>query len=235
MNEIDLQRGIDRREFKVVYQPIVAFESGQIAGLEALVRWKHPQQGLISPAHFIAAAEESGLIVPIGDFVLNESLKELGPLRCSISINLSRRQLLDENVVSSIENALKNAGVAPRLLTLEVPQSAIALYPDAVLPVLGRLRMLGVKLAIDDFRSAGDAEQLIPNIAVDALKIDHALVHAVGDNDEQSAIIETIVDHAHNLDIDVIAEGVETVEQFTLLQAIGLDFGQGYLFSRPVG
>jgi EAL domain-containing protein (putative c-di-GMP-specific phosphodiesterase class I) len=234
--ETALRRAIDSEELRVLYQPQVRLSDGAIVSYEALVRWQHPERGLIDPADFIPIAEESGLIVPLGDWVLRRVCEDKAgwskPL--SVSINVSPRQLAADGFVDNVREVLEESGVEPASVCFEVTESALFGDPETALVRLGELRSLGVRLAIDDFgigfSSLWHLRQL-PD--VDLLKIDRAFINEIGRNRKDSAIVGAVIVLAGSLGMDIVAEGIETQEQATELRAMGADFGQGYLFGRP--
>lgn len=240
--ENDLRAAIEKREFRVVYQPIVSLQSGGIDGFEALVRWEHPTKGTISPDQFIPVAEETGLIVPIGQFVLHEALRQLVSLsmrfpelaHLSMSVNLSKRQLIEEQLFDTIKHALQLTGVAPHRLKLEVTESVVMQHAEAVTPILAKLKSLGVKLAMDDFGTGHSSLSCLHRFPIDCLKIDRAFITTMGLNRQYAAIVHAIVTLAHNLGMVVVAEGIESPDQVVLLQSLECGFGQGYFFSKPV-
>ena len=238
--EMDLRRGIERGEFKVVYQPIVDLETSTIRGFEALVRWHHPAQGLISPAQFIPLAEETGLIVGLGEIVLSEAcrqaarwVKEQGaPLH--ISVNISSRQLSQSDLVGTVTRELAASGLAASALHLEITESAIMHNPDAAGEVIENLRALGCRISVDDFGTGYSSLSYLHRFSIDHLKIDSSFVQGSTQDPKSAEIIRSIIDLGRSLGIAVVAEGIETVQQHEQLRALHCGFGQGYLFSRPV-
>ncbi len=237
----ELRKAIERDEFVAHYQPIAAMDSGQVVGFEALVRWEHPDRGLISPLEFIPVAEETGLIVPIGWRVLEAACHQLKLLEQEfpdrdmwISVNLSKRQMTEKDLVARVARLIERTGVTPRRLKLEVTESLVMEHAESVTPVLGQLRNLGVQLAMDDFGTGHSSLSCLHRFPVNCLKIDRAFISNMGLNRQYAAIVHAVVTLAHNLGMEVIAEGVETLDQVALLQSLECDLGQGYLFSRPV-
>lgn len=238
--ETDLRRALTRRELHVYYQPIASLETGQIVGFEALARWHHPKHGLVLPEMFVNIAEETGLICPLGLFVLRESCRQLAGWRArhpahrplTVSVNVSHAQLADPVFVESVSGALEDCGLEARALRLEVTESAIGYDVELAVEVLARLRALGVKVHVDDFGTGHSSLDSLHRLPVDALKIDRSFLQE--SNGDKAEIVRTVVALAHNLGLDVIAEGVETHPQLAYLRSLGCDFGQGWLFSRPL-
>ncbi len=237
----DLQHALDRREFVLYYQPEVELVSHRIVGLEALIRWEHPERGLIPPMDFIPAAEETGMILPIGDWGLAEACHQIqewcredpacdAPRVC---VNLSARQFSREGLADHVEALLRRTGVSSRLLGLEMTESS--LIPDAgtALQVLSGLRRLGVSLLMDDFGTGYSSLHHLHAFPFDVLKVDRSFVTRMTEGDQPLQIVRTIVELARVLGMDVVAEGIETQEQETLLRQLGCRFGQGFLFSKP--
>jgi EAL domain-containing protein (putative c-di-GMP-specific phosphodiesterase class I) len=240
--ETDLRRAIERDEFFVQYQPIVSLETSHLRGFEALVRWKHPERGLISPIDFIPVAEETGLIVQIGDFVLREACQQMQHWHTLfpsdppmfISVNLSGKQFTQPDLTSEVAAILTETGLNPRSLKLEITESVVMDNIETATEMLKQLRSLGVKLSIDDFGTGYSSLSYLHRFPIDTLKIDRSFVTQMSDNNENMEIVRTVVMLAQNLGMDVVAEGVETSEQLSLLQRLGCEFGQGYFFSKPV-
>ncbi len=240
--ETDLRHAIERGEFCLHYQPIVSLVSSRIVGFEALVRWSHPVRGLIQPAAFISVAEDTGLIVPLGHWVLREACRQIAEWQrrggdwagLGMSVNLSARQLLDPELVTKVAGLLGETGLDPRCLRLEITESTIVENAAVAVSMLSRLRALNVQLHMDDFGTGYSSLSYLHRFQIDTLKIDRSFVSAMGDRGENSEIVRTIVTLARNLGIDVIAEGVETPEQLAQLRALGCEHVQGFFFSRPV-
>ncbi|HEX7956917.1 MAG TPA: EAL domain-containing protein, partial [Pyrinomonadaceae bacterium] len=241
--ETDLRRALTRGEFFLNYQPIVDLETGKISSFEALVRWRHPERGLVMPGDFVSVAEETGLIVPLGLFVLNEACRQmrswqklgLADERVTISVNLSSRQFSQADLIEQISSALRDSGLRASNLKIEITESMVAENIDTAIDMLTQLRALGVGISIDDFGTGYSSLSYLHRFPIDTLKIDRSFVTQMTDNAENAEIVRTIVTLARSLDMDVIAEGVETREQLRQLGSLGCDYGQGYLFSRPVG
>jgi diguanylate cyclase (GGDEF)-like protein len=240
--ETDLRRAIDRGEFAVHYQPIVALRTGRIAGFEALVRWEHPERGMIAPSVFIPVAEETGLILPLGLWVLRAACRQLrtwqegAPELSSlmISVNLSSKQLMQPDLVEQVDQVLRETGLAPEHLKLEITESVIMEHPPSANEVLGRLKDRGIQLSLDDFGTGYSSLSYLHRFPIDTLKVDRSFVNRIDAEDGDPVIVQTIVALAHNLGMQVIAEGVETEEQVNRLKAMGCEYGQGYFFARPV-
>jgi EAL domain-containing protein (putative c-di-GMP-specific phosphodiesterase class I) len=240
--EGDLRRAIARREFHVYYQPIVALETGRIAGFEALVRWEHPQRGFISPDEFIPIAEETGLIIPIGHWVLREACYQLrawhlqfaAALPLTISVNISGRQFAQPNLVEQIRQTLWETGLEARYLKVEITESVIMEHGEATITRLQKLRDLGVQLSIDDFGTGYSSLSYLQRFPINTLKIDRSFVNRIGNNGENIEIIQAILALVRSLNIDAIAEGAETTEQVAQLKLLKCDYGQGWWFSGAV-
>jgi diguanylate cyclase (GGDEF)-like protein/PAS domain S-box-containing protein len=239
--ETDLRRGIDRHELRLHYQPILSLDSDQVCGFEALVRWQHPERGLLYPGDFIHIAEDTGLIVPLGWWVLREACLQMRawrerfgddpPLR--MSVNLSSKQLQQPDLVAQVAGTLEETGLPAASLKLEITESAIIHDPDAAASLLAQLRGLGVEIGLDDFGTGYSSFSYLHRFPIDTLKIDRSFVDQMG-TAEKAEIVRTIVKLAHQLNMDVVAEGVETATQRSQLQAMQCEFGQGYYFSRPI-
>lgn len=240
--ETDLRRAVERREFLVHYQPIVSLETSGIAGFEALLRWQHPARGLVLPTEFISVAEETGLIVPIGQWILDEACRQTriwqeqigAHKQLAISVNLSNKQFLQPDLIERINQMLLETGFDPRSLKLEITESVVMENAGEATARIRQLRDLGVELYMDDFGTGYSSLSYLHRFPVDTLKIDRSFISWMGARDEDSEIVRTIVELAHNLHMEVIAEGVETEEQVSYLKALQCEYGQGYYFSRPL-
>jgi diguanylate cyclase (GGDEF)-like protein/PAS domain S-box-containing protein len=236
--ESDLRRALGKDELRVHYQPIVDARSGRVAAHEALARWQHPERGLVSPADFIQLAEETGLILKLGEWVLREACRWatfIGVERgLQVSVNLSARQFNDPKLVQVVAAALRETGLPARLLELEITESTAMQHTDVTLGTLNRLKQLGVSIAIDDFGTGYSSLSYLKRFPVDKLKIDRAFTAELPGDEDQCAIVSAIVALAHALDIQVVAEGVENQAQRAFLVNCGCDFIQGYLMGKPV-
>ncbi|MBD2254347.1 sensor domain-containing protein [Nostoc parmelioides] len=240
--ETDLRWAIARQELYVVYQPIVSVATGKITGFEALVRWEHPERGLISPVEFIPVAEETGLIIQIGQFVLRESCQQLKQWHLefpefqhlSINVNLSGKQFSQPYLVEEIEQLLQEFELDANSIKLEITESAIMASPEQAATILQQLKTLGIQLCIDDFGTGYSSLAYLHCFPIDVLKIDRSFTKRIDSDSEQLAIIRAIVTLANNLEMSVVAEGVETVNQLVQLQLLKCDQAQGYLFSKPL-
>jgi diguanylate cyclase (GGDEF)-like protein len=233
--ESALRRALERGELRLHYQPEVDLETGDIAGFEALVRWEHPLRGLLHPSAFIPLAEETGLIVGIGEWVLREACTEAAgwPAPLTLSVNLSARQLAQHDLVAVVRRALSETGTDPAKLCLEITESAVMESGAATTAQLRALKSLGVRLAIDDFGTGFSSLAHLRRFPVDVLKIDGTFVSGLGREPQDASIAAAVISLAHALDLKTVAEGVETDEQLSILKQLGCDLGQGYLFARP--
>ena len=240
--ENDLRRALDREELRVHYQPIVSLENGQLAGFEALLRWQHPERGFISPVDFISLAEDTGLIVPIGMWILKRACQQLAKWQwrspanrqLMMSVNLSSKQLAQAALVDQIRETLEETHVDPRHLKLEITESAVMENAETAAQLLRRLKALGVQLSIDDFGTGYSSLGYLHRFPVDILKVDRSFIGRIGEAAENIEIVRTIVSLAENMGMQVVAEGVETLSQLSQLRRLNCQYGQGYLFSRPV-
>jgi diguanylate cyclase (GGDEF)-like protein len=239
--EMEMRRGLARGEFRLYYQPIVSIETGQVRAVEALLRWQHPERGLLLPESFVPLAEENGLILPLGSWVLRESCRQLGawdahgaerPL--GLTVNLSPRQLSKRDFLDEVSSTVDESGLESRRITLEITESVI--MDDSVMAagILTRMRDREMEVSIDDFGKGHSSLSQLHRLPFDVLKIDRSFVSAMGLRAGNREIVRTIVELGHNLDMRVVAEGVETPEQLAVLRGMGCDDAQGYLFSRPL-
>jgi diguanylate cyclase (GGDEF)-like protein len=240
--EHSLHRALERSELLLHYQPVVEVAGATTVGVEALIRWRHPEQGMVTPGRFIPVAEESGLIIPIGAWVLEEACGQLrawhefgtaGP-RGSVEVNLSARQIDDPQIVATVESVLARTGLPPGQLTLEITESALMRDAASALVVLRALKELGVLLAIDDFGTGYSSLSYLQRFPLDIVKVDRMFVEQLGMGSGGDEIVSAVIQLAHALGLEVVAEGVETEQQLAVLRSLACDFAQGFLFSRPV-
>ncbi len=239
--EEELRRAVEREEFVVHYQPVVRLGDGSIAGVEALARWQHPERGLILPDDFIPLAEETGLIIPIGNWILEEASRHVRELqrrngddRLRLAVNFSSRQLTDPSMEEQLTVALERSGMDPTTLVLEITETVLAADTEPMIERMLRLRRLGLSFAMDDFGTGYSALGYLRHYPIQMLKIDRSFVHALGEGAEDTALVRAIVNLASTLGMQVVAEGVEESWQATLLHRLGCTLGQGYYFARPM-
>jgi len=240
--ENDLRQAIGRGELRVHYQPIVTLDSGRVTEVEALVRWQHPTRGLMAPADFISIAEETALIIPIGQWVLEEACRQVAAWQVefpfkptlTISVNLSPRQFQQPNLVEQVSCALREAGLAPTWLKLEITEGVIMRDVEATIKTLKRLNELGVQIAIDDFGTGYSSLASLKRLPLHVLKIDRTFINGIGHDPEDTAIVRAIISMAKSLHLSVTGEGIETAEQAALLRRWACELGQGYFFCRPL-
>jgi diguanylate cyclase (GGDEF)-like protein/PAS domain S-box-containing protein len=240
--EMDLRRAIERQEFRLHYQPIIFLETGKIHGFEALVRWQHPDRGLIHPAEFIPVAEETGLIVFLGQWVLREACHQMhiwqeqssNNFSLTISVNLSRKQFAQPNLVEQIEQILQETKLDPRNLSLEITESIVMENAEAATSMLLHLGALGMQLHMDDFGTGYSSLSYLHRFPINTLKIDRSFISRIGNDAENLEIVQAIMTLAHSLGMKVTAEGVETAEQLAQLRVLKCEYVQGYFFSKPV-
>jgi len=238
--ETDLRRALERGEFLLHYQPQVDLESGRIVGAEALARWQHPEKGMIPPAKFIPLAEETGLILPLGDWVLqtacaqNRALQDAGLPPITMSVNISVRQFMRKDLLESLAKAIRDSGIAAAQLELEVTESLIMHNAEEFVATLKKLKSAGIKLAIDDFGTGYSSLNYLKQLPVDRLKVDQSFVRDIFKDREGATIAEAIITLGHSLGLKVIAEGVETGPQLDFLRRKQCDEFQGFYFSRPL-
>lgn len=240
--ETDLRRAVTAQEFILNYQPIVALENGQLRGFEALVRWQHPERGLIPPSEFIPIAEETGMIVSLGEWVLREACQQLArwqqaypnhpPLQ--MCINLSAKQFLQADLVGQIKSLLQQIKIDPRLLKLEITESTVMGNVDKGISLMKQIRALGIALSVDDFGTGYSSLSYLPHFPLDTLKIDRSFVSQMSANRENVEVVRAVIALANSLQMETVAEGVETNVHWEQLHALGCGYGQGYYFSVPV-
>ena len=231
--ENDLRRAIDRHELRLFFQPIVRLGTREAAGFEALVRWQHPTRGLIPPGDFITIAEETGLIVPLGQFVIREACSVAARLaRRYVSVNISSRHFAQGDLLGDVRGALRDCKLAPDSLHIEITESVIMQQPESALAIMNEIRRLGSPIVLDDFGTGYSSLAYLHRFPIDRLKIDRSFVRDANEK-KNVEIIRSIIALGRNLDIEVVAEGIETPEQEQLLMSLGCHYGQGYLFARP--
>jgi EAL domain-containing protein (putative c-di-GMP-specific phosphodiesterase class I) len=240
--ETDLRQALTRGELVLHYQPIVGVQNGVIEGFEALVRWNHPRRGLVPPAQFIPMAEETGLILPLGRFVISEACRQMRAWQLevpeaaeySISVNVSCRQFVKDGLVEYVAQVLAETGLSPTCLKLEITESVLMHDAGYTAKELARLKALGVKIAIDDFGTGYSSLSYLRQLPIDQLKIDRSFISGHGGDGESQEIVKSIISLARSLGLTVIAEGVECEDQLDRLRLADCDKAQGFMFSRPV-
>ena len=239
--ESDLRRAVERGEFVVHYQPIVSLLDGALRGFEALVRWQHPERGIVAPTEFITVAEETGLIIPLGRWVLREACARMRRWQdefpqaraLTLSVNVSGTQFMQPDLVEQVRRILEETGFDPRLLQLEITESSVIENTETVTQMLVQLRALGVRLSMDDFGTGYSSLSYLHRFPIHTLKIDRSFISSCGRGDENE-IVRTIIMLARNMGMDVVAEGVETEQQLASLKDLRCEFGQGFFFSHPL-
>jgi len=235
-----LQRALTRGELINYYQPKVDLKAGALCGAEALIRWTHPERGQVSPLKFIPVAEDSGLILPIGTWVLHEACRQVrswidaGAPFFSIAVNISARQFHDKGFLNNIVAILSETELPAQYLELEITESVLMKYSESTASILHTLREKGVRISIDDFGTGYSSLSYLRKFPLDSLKIDQSFVHRIGETDNQKAIVNAIISMGHCLNLRVIAEGVETEKDMDFLKESGCDEAQGFYFSRPL-
>lgn len=236
--ETDLHLAIENNQLQVYYQPLVNLKTGQVCGMEALLRWLHPTRGFISPMHFIPLAEETGLIIPIGEWVMREAClqtkkwHDMGFTSLRVAVNLAEKQLRQESLIATIEMILKQTGLSSAFLELEITETAI--LDETVVHLIKEFKRLGLALAVDDFGTGYSGLSYLKRFSIDKLKIDQSFVRDIPGNNDSITIVSAIIAMAKELNVATLAEGVETLEQLQFLKAKGCDYLQGYYFSKPV-
>jgi EAL domain-containing protein (putative c-di-GMP-specific phosphodiesterase class I)/GGDEF domain-containing protein len=239
--ENDLRRGIERGELRLHYQPLIDLATDRIVGFEALVRWEHPVRGLIPPLSFVPLAEETGLILPLGRWVLERACRQArawhdarpGGPPLFMSVNLSARQFAQPELVDQVREILDDTGLDPAALEIEITESVLMDQTEAGVRTLRQLRDIGVRLVLDDFGTGYSSLSYLKHLPLDTIKIDRSFVAGL-DGDTDRSLVDAVIALAHGLRIGVVAEGIETEAQFELLRGMGCDVGQGYLFARPL-
>jgi EAL domain-containing protein (putative c-di-GMP-specific phosphodiesterase class I) len=240
--ETEIRLGIDRCEFEIYYQPIIDLQTNALSGFEALVRWQHPTRGLIQPDEFIPAAEETGLILPLGRWILSESCRQMREwqdryLQASslvVNVNLSCKQFLQSDLAEKVSDTLNETGLAPHSLRLEITESYLIENSENAVTIMDRLRKLGVELSLDDFGTGYSSLSYLHRLPINSLKIDRSFISRMSESGENSEIVRTIIKLAQNLKMQVIAEGIETSEQLAQLNNLNCGYGQGFYFSMPL-
>jgi diguanylate cyclase (GGDEF)-like protein len=240
--ETDLRHAFERNEFRLVYQPIVSLELGRMVGVEALLRWTQAERGIVAPSEFVPLAEEMGLILPLGRWVLTEACAQMGRWRTAVPhaasfavcVNLSVKQFAQPDLAQQVAATLASAGITPTDLTLEVTESVIVDNPDQASTVLRDLKQLGVELHMDDFGTGYSSLSYLTRFPMDAIKIDRAFVSRMDADDTQFQLVRTILTLARSMNLRAVAEGVETPAQLLALRKLGCEYAQGFLFSEPL-
>ncbi len=238
--EHKLRQALECGEFEVWYQPRYDIRSGRIISAEALIRWRSPELSLVSPAQFIPLAEETGLIIPIGEWVLRTACKEnlswqqKDRAHIHVSVNLSARQFIQENLLNRIESIIEEVGIDPRHLELELTESLIMPNAEDTIETLRAIKKLGIQISVDDFGTGYSSLSYLKRFPIDTLKIDQSFVRDISEDEDDRALVTAIIAMAHNLKLAVVAEGVETLEQLVFLRTHSCDYVQGYLFGKPV-
>ena len=240
--EIDLRHAIESQQFQLVYQPIWSLTSNAITGFEALIRWHHPDRGIISPADFIPFAEKTGLILPIGQWVIHEACRQMNVWRSlipsaqplTVSVNLSPRQFSQPNLVEQIQDTLDKTGFSPHRLKIEITETMIVENQQAVILTLTQLQALGIQIQIDDFGTGYSSLSVLHSLPLNTLKIDISFVRLLETNPDNAEIVKVIIKLAHSLGMQAIAEGIETQSQLLKLKSLNCDFAQGYLLAKPL-
>lgn len=238
--EGSLRKAIERNELHVFYQPQIDVKSGRVIGMEALIRWMHPEHGMISPLNFIPLAEETGLIVPIGEWVLRNACSQtkawidagFGPMK--VGVNLSMRQFKEKNMINMVNKTLIDTGLNSRYLELELTESTAMHDANETIGIINELKTSGINISMDDFGTGYSSLSYLKDLPIDTLKIDQSFIRNMADNKNDTAIVKAIINMAHSLTLNVIAEGVETAQHLSILEALNCDEVQGYLFSKPL-
>ncbi|MDJ0658109.1 MAG: EAL domain-containing protein [Crocosphaera sp.] len=240
--ETDLRHGIEKQEFDVYYQPIMALKSVKLVGFEALIRWQHPTKGFISPGEFIPVAENTGLIIPIGKIVLGKVCQQIQTWKqqfpqatvLKVAVNLSSKQFNNTQLIQEIDEILEKTGLSPNNLKLEITETSLIEHSLETIKLLKQLKERNLEICLDDFGTGYSSLSYLHRFPVDTLKIDRSFINCIGKPEENLEIIQSIIPLAHNLGMEVVAEGIETEKQLKYLQQLNCDFGQGYFFNRPL-
>jgi EAL domain-containing protein (putative c-di-GMP-specific phosphodiesterase class I) len=240
--ETDIRKAIERQEFVIYYQPILSLENKLLVGFEALVRWQHPTRGLVYPGDFIPLADETGLILYIDQIVLREACAQMHKWKTQfpdtalsfMNVNLSNRQLAQPDLFDFVCRTLEETGLDPKSLLIEITESVVITHQESMAAVLNRLKALGVHIYIDDFGTGYSSLSYLHNLPIDGLKIDRSFIQKIGDKGEGMEIIKTILMLARDINVAVIAEGLETAKQVSQISSLQCKYGQGYFFSKAV-
>lgn len=239
--ELALRGAVDRNELHLVHQPILNIQTGELTGLESLLRWDHSKFGLVYPNDFIPLSEESGVIVPVGAWVLENACRNVrefrqlrdDPSNLSVSVNVSKRQLLDADFIGYLNDTLDRYQLSGEELNIEITESVVMDNPEQIADKLSQIKQLGIGIHMDDFGTGHSSLSCLHRFPIDVLKIDQSFVSTMDSNPEYEAIVFAIISLAHNLNVKVIAEGIETEQQLQQLRDLGCDYGQGYFFAKP--
>lgn len=240
--EMALRHALERDELRLHYQPIVTISTQAIIGFEALVRWQHPEKGLLMPGEFISVAEASGLIIPLSWWVLEEACRQMqawtnaypGMAHFTVSVNMSSKQFFQKDLVQKVSDILTKTGFDPHRLKLEITEGVLIDHSDSIIATLEQLREMGIRLAVDDFGTGYSSLSYLHRFPFDCLKIDRSFIENADQDFEKLEILQSVVRLAWNLGLDVVAEGVETHRHYAQLKALRCESGQGYLFSKPL-
>jgi EAL domain-containing protein (putative c-di-GMP-specific phosphodiesterase class I) len=238
--ETDLRHAFDREEFFLHFQPIVSLKQGRIVGAEALVRWRHFERGVVSPATFVPVAEDTGLVVPLGRWVLREACRQTkkwqdqnGGETFAVSVNLSVREFAQPDLVKAVASILQETGLEPQALRIEITESAIIGQKHPAIETVEQLRALGVGIHLDDFGTGYSALSYLHRLPLDAVKVDRAFTSSIDQEERPLHVVKAIISLAHAIGLEVVAEGVTNERQLELLRGMGCDLAQGFFFSRP--
>ncbi len=235
-----LEKALEKKEFRLLYQPIIDLSNGEISGCEALVRWQHPTKGLIGPLEFIPQAESSGLITPLGYWIAEEAcgfqkrISQTNKPDFFTNINLSGKQFEDKNLIEKLDQIVQNFAGLPELIKFEITESLLMANPEMANDALNRLKETGVKLAIDDFGTGYSSLSYLHRFPFDTLKIDRSFVNTMMQNKKSNEIVKSLIDLSHNLGMNVVAEGIETKYEETMIKNYRSEYGQGFLYAKPL-